>query len=325
MPEELKAPSIWKLYLRGTITNSLGLAILFGLYHATPQAVIIALGLQWLVFIVHALPFSSETFYDLSGSLTHLAVILTPMVSVTRARTPRQLVCAFASVIWMTRLGSFLFLRIRKDGKDERFDAIKQCWLAFLGAWTLQAVWVVLIQLPVLLINQIDDTAPLGAADAVALVGWLFAFFYEALADVEKFTFRSDPANRHTFITSGLWSYSRHPNYFGEILMWCCMAGAVSVAGIATGDASLQLAWLCPAFTTVLLLKVSGVPMVEKAGEKKWGSDPAYRNYMDKTSMLLPWKPAPPLPPAPRISTGVSTKALMKKFDSPRKETQEMV
>ena len=136
--EPPKPSSMRKLYIRGTVTNSAGLLILAGLYQAIPGAVLIALGLQWLVFVVHAMPFKSEVFYDLSGSLTHLAVILTPMVSVVRERTPRQLLCAVLSVVWMTRLGSFLFLRIRKDGKDERFDALKQCWLAFLGAWTLQ-------------------------------------------------------------------------------------------------------------------------------------------------------------------------------------------
>lgn len=293
--EPPKPSSMRKLYIRGTVTNSAGLLILAGLYQAIPGAVLIALGLQWLVFVVHAMPFKSEVFYDLSGSLTHLAVILTPMVSVVRERTPRQLLCAVLSVVWMTRLGSFLFLRIRKDGKDERFDALKQCWLAFLGAWTLQAVWVCLIQLPVLLINQIDDTAPISLVDILALGGWCFAFVYEALADVEKFTFRADPANRHKFITEGLWAYSRHPNYFGEILMWVCMAIAVSAAGLATANASLHLAWLSPAFTAVLLLKVSGVPMVQRAGEKKWGDDPAYRNYMEHTNLLLPGKPAPPL------------------------------
>ena len=243
--------------VRGTISNSIGLSLLFGLYQVVPNAVVTALGLQWLVYAVHALPFNSEKFYDLSGSLTHLMVIATPMVSVVRGRTPRQLVCAFASIVWMTRLGTFLFLRIRKDGKDERFDNIKRCWLAYLGAWTLQAVWVTLIQMPVLLINQIDDTTPISIFDAVALAGWVVGFLIEALADVEKFVFRSIPENRNRFITDGIWAYSRHPNYFGEILMWTCMAGAMSAVGVRSGDAMLHLAWLSPLFTTVLLLKVS--------------------------------------------------------------------
>lgn len=203
--EENPSSSMKKLYIRGTITNSFGIAILYGLYQAAPGPVLVALVMQWAVFAFHGLPFSSEKFYDLSGSLTHFAAIATPMISVTRPRTPRQLLIAFFSIVWMTRLGSFLYLRIRKDGKDERFDAIKMCWLSFAGAWTLQAAWVSMIQMPVLLINEIDDTTPLNAVDVLALCGWACGFVIEVMADIEKFTFRSDPANRHKFITEGIW------------------------------------------------------------------------------------------------------------------------
>ena len=168
------------------------------------------------------------------------------------------------------------------------------------------------MQLPVLLINNLDDTAPLSAVDYLALLGWAFGFFYEALADIEKFTFRVDPANKSKYITTGLWSYSRHPNYFGEIVMWVCMAAAISAVGFSTSNALLHLAWLSPTFTTVLLLKVSGVPMVEHAGQKKWGDDPAYVNYMNQTNMLIPGKPAPPLEaPTPEAKPTPKAKELM--------------
>merc|ERR1719469_1578485 len=159
----------------------------------------------------------------------------------------------------MTRLGTFLYIRILKDGKDARFDHLKGAWLAFCGAWTLQACWVCVIQL---------------------LLLWLVGFGCECAADVQKFAFRLDAANRGAFITHGLWRYSRHPNYFGEILIWSSTALAVSVAGLRASDPSLLWAWLSPAFTALLLLRVSGIPMVEAAGTKQWGDDPRYRHYV---------------------------------------------
>jgi steroid 5-alpha reductase family enzyme len=106
--------------------------------------VLIALGIQYLVFILHGYPFNSEKYYDLSGSITHFAVVAASLVYTASEKSPRQIMVALASVIWMTRLGSFLFLRIAKDGRDERFDPIKKSWVSFLGAWSIQALWVVL-------------------------------------------------------------------------------------------------------------------------------------------------------------------------------------
>ena len=219
-------------------------------------------------------------------------------------------------------------MRITKDAKDERFDSLKKSGITFMGAWTIQALWVLLIQTPVLLVNDTDDNIPSSAIDALAAAGWIVGFCTEFLADVQKFTFRADPvrqtcpplqminypnqqdplcaplnvrqqANRHKFITSGMWRYSRHPNYFGEILMWLSLTCSVASAGWRSTDARLlgrhQLAWLSPVFTMILLLGVSGMPMVETAGRKKWGGQPEYEHYMNHTSAIIPWSPASPL------------------------------
>jgi steroid 5-alpha reductase family enzyme len=104
-------------------------------------------------------------------------------------------------------------------------------------------------------------------------------------------------ANRHAFITTGMWRYSRHPNYFGELLMWLAVASSVAAAGWRQPGGTLlgryQLAWLSPAFTATLLLGVSGLPMVEAAGRKKWGGQTEYEHYMANTSSIAPWFPAP--------------------------------
>ena len=293
-------PDRKKLYVRGAVTNTLGLLILFAISRIREGLwlyVTIAIGLQYAVFALHGLPNRSEKYYDLSGSFTHLAVVAASLFE-TRARTPRQQLLSLGSAVWMTRLGTFLYIRILKDGKDARFDPLKGVWLAFCGAWTLQACWVCLIQLPLLLLNTSDDTAtPLGPVDGLALLLWLVGFGCECAADAAKFAFRLDAANKGKFITHGLWRFSRHPNYFGEILIWSSTALAVSVAGLRASDYSLLWAWLSPAFTALLLLRVSGIPMVEAAGEKKWGDDPRYRHYVEHTSVLVPWFPAPPLSP----------------------------
>jgi steroid 5-alpha reductase family enzyme len=289
-----EAPSTGKLYIRGTISNSVAGALLFliGYYLDVALYVLIAVGLQAAVYLLHGLPWRSERFYDLSGSATHLAVVVASLVSVERNRTPRQIFTAVASVIWMTRLGTLLYLRISKDGKDGRFDHLKPNWLAFLGAWTIQALWVTAIQMPVVLINSEDDTKPLWFVDYICMAVWFLAFMLEVEADNQKTVFRSVLENKNKFITTGVWSYCRHPNYSGEIMMWVAQATMVS---LSDGGTRVYWAWLSPAVTAILLLKVSGVPMVEAAGMQKWGSDPAYLHYIKNTSCLVPWFPAPPL------------------------------
>jgi len=298
------AMSYAKLLIRGTVSNSLalGLLALVGWSLDLWPFVAVALGMQVAVYLLHGLPFRSEELYDLSGSATHLAVVLGALVS-SQTRTPRQLVTAVMAIVWMTRLGCFLFLRISKDGKDGRFDNLKQCWLSFLGAWTIQAVWVTFIQLPVLLLNAKPDTVALGPVDAVCAAFWLAGFLLEAAADNQKFVFRSKPENRGRYITSGVWRYSRHPNYCGEITMWTSMAVCATACAVQGGDNQLYAAWVSPAFTCVLLFFVSGVRLVEAAGDAKWGAEPEYRNYMQNTSCIIPWFPAKELPKEPHPAT----------------------
>mmetsp|Transcript_25538 Transcript_25538/g.46547 ORF Transcript_25538/g.46547 Transcript_25538/m.46547 type:complete len:357 (-) Transcript_25538:80-1150(-) len=293
-----KSPNTSKLYLRGLISNSFGGAILWALstHLKLGYYVKLAVGLQLAVFLLHGLPNRSEKFYDLSGSATHFLLVAACLCRETKVRSARQVLASLCSTVWMTRLGTFLFTRISRDGKDGRFDAITPAWLSFLGAWTLQATWVVLTQLPIILLNDkpAPDLNPLGLVDALGFGCWVVGFAVEFLADLQKFTFRCDPTNKDKFLTKGLWRFSRHPNYFGEISMWCGLALVTSVGGAAGGNlgATPWFAWLSPAFTSLLLLKVSGVPMVEQAGMKKWGGDKAYLAYTQGTSCIVPWFPA---------------------------------
>ena len=308
------------LYLRGACSCALFLGILFivGYSFGVELFAALALGVQLVVFALHAFPNNSEKFYDLTGSATHLALVLAScLLGGRREWSPRQLFVAVASSLWLSRLGTYLYSRILRDGKDERFDALKPVWVSFLGAWCGQAVWVMFIQLPVVLLNGSSDTAPATTLlDVAGMLLWFVGFAFEVAADTQKIAFRSRRANKKRWISTGLWRYSRHPNYFGEILMWSsmalvassaplakvfdCAASAVAAADLGAlascaGGLHSRLvgAWISPAFTAFLLLKVSGVPMLEALGAKKWGEEAAYVHYVKHTACVVPWWPAP--------------------------------
>ncbi|CAE7673259.1 unnamed protein product, partial [Symbiodinium pilosum] len=244
----------------------------------SPNFALIAFGLQWGFFLLQGWPQRSEVLYDASGSLTHLSIVLAALLS-DPVRTPRQTILSIFAVVWCTRLGTFLFNRISQDSKDSRFTDLKTEFWSFSIAWNLQVLWVFLLQLPVMMVNTTLNQPSIGAWDVLGWALWCMGFLVEAVADGQKFAFRGNLANRGRFITSGLWRYSRHPNYFGEILMWIGLC--TSFTSCITGIPQL-LAWISPAFNAILLVYVSGVPLLEKAGEKKWGQEPEYRHYMEE-------------------------------------------
>eukprot|EP00635_Sarcinochrysidales_sp_CCMP3193_P001333 CAMPEP_0118896808 /NCGR_PEP_ID=MMETSP1166-20130328/4492_1 /TAXON_ID=1104430 /ORGANISM="Chrysoreinhardia sp, Strain CCMP3193" /LENGTH=290 /DNA_ID=CAMNT_0006835867 /DNA_START=128 /DNA_END=1000 /DNA_ORIENTATION=- len=231
-----------------------------------------------------------ETYYDLTGSATHLAVVVTSFLGAPA--TKRQVLASFAAAVWAARLGTFLFLRMAKDGRDSRFDKVRTKPIAFFAVWLIQALWVVVIELPVVLLNRVggggdDDDPPLGSLRDVAGFGlWVAGFALEVAADTQKFVFRCQ--HKDAFMRRGLWRYSRHPNFAGEILLW---TGLALVATSATPES--RAPWLSPAFTALILTKVSGIPPLEKSAEKRYGADPAFRHYVQHTSILVPWFPAP--------------------------------
>lgn len=240
---------------------------------------------NWLGF-VPAYLYQTERYYDLTGSLTYLAIVATILL-VRGTEDPRTTLIAVLVAIWALRLGPFLFLRIRADGSDGRFDAIKRNFLWFLMTWTLQGLWVFLTLSCGLAAMTSIDVRPLGGVAAAGFVLWVVGFAVEAVADHQKRRFRADPANDGRFITSGLWAWSRHPNYFGEILLW------VGIAVIAVPALSgWQYATLIsPIFVFVLLTRISGVPLLEARGRKRWGDDEAYRAYVRTTPSLIPRPP----------------------------------
>ncbi len=246
---------------------------------------LLAFVVQWLVFIP-AYIYQTERYFDLTGSITYLTVVAVAMV-LSDASEPRQFLLAAMVAIWAGRLGSFLFIRISKDGGDQRFDAIKPRFWRFLRTWNLQGLWVVLtLACGLAAITQPEQT-PLGVVAYIGAALWLLGFLFEAIADHQKRVFKRDPANKGRFITNGLWAWSRHPNYFGEITLW--MGVALVALPVLQGWQYVTL--ISPIFVLLLLTKVSGVPLLEARADKEWGGEPEYEAYKANTPELFPKPP----------------------------------
>ncbi|KJY02568.1 unnamed protein product [Zymoseptoria tritici ST99CH_1A5] len=299
----------------------------------------LAYGLQF-AFAVPSIALQTERVYDLSGSLTYIScVALSLYLPTLRARFAslpgtlapawpsllqslvskggantwnwRQVVLSAAVTFWAARLGSFLFARITaEDGKDSRFDSIRGTPSKFIVAFFAQATWVSLCLMPVLAINSIP-AATLAAlplvtiTDIVGLLLYVGGITFEATADKQKSQWmkeKKEKKHSEDFLTRGLWSKSRHPNYFGESTLWTGIATTaagvmlstvgqtgmgLSGSAVARGGA-LAMAAVSPAFVTFLLLKVSGVPMSETKYDKRYGDRKDYQQWKKNTPMFIP-------------------------------------
>jgi len=269
----------------------LGLAALVddGAYRVAGLPLLAALALfgfvvQWLVFVPSFLR-QTEHYYDLTGALTYASVIL--LAAGFGSPDARGWVLAALVLIWCGRLGGFLFLRVKRSGKDGRFDTLKPYCARFFMAWTLQGLWVFMTLLAALIAVTSPASPGWDVWATLGLVVWTSGFLIEAVADRQKSAFKADPANQGRFIRQGLWSWSRHPNYFGEIVLW------TGIAIMATPAMSgwQWLGWLSPLFVCWLLMKVSGIPMLEKRADEKWGGQADYEAYKAATPVLVPRPP----------------------------------
>ena len=246
---------------------------------------LLAYVINWVVFIPSNAA-KTEHYFDLTGSLTYLTVTVVALL-LSDELDARAVIVAAMVAIWALRLGSFLFRRVRRDGRDGRFDTIKVDPLRFFMTWTLQGLWVLLTIAAALAIITSVERRSIGWVAIVGIVIWLAGFTIEVVADQQKSAFKRDPANAGRFISSGLWAWSRHPNYFGEIALW---------TGIAIMAIPLLSGWrwvvlISPVFVTLLLTRISGIPMLEDRAEKRWGEDEDFRAYTENTPVLIPRPP----------------------------------
>lgn len=238
--------------------------------------------IQWLVFIP-SFKAQTEKYFDLTGSLTYVAITVA-LVLLTPGIDARGLLLAAMVTAWALRLGTFLSRRIHKAGKDDRFDDIKPSLVRFLNVWTIQGLWVVFTAAAAWVAITSTNRVGMDWLAILGLVIWVAGFGIEIVADTQKSRFKADPANKGRFISTGLWSKSRHPNYFGEILLWT----GVAIIAIPVLQGWQWVALISPVFVTLLLTKVSGVPMLEKKADNSWGGQADYEAYKKNTPVLIP-------------------------------------
>ena len=246
---------------------------------------VFAFAVQWLVFI-HAWKNHTEVFYDLTGSVTYIVMVVSG-AALAGATDLRSLVLVALIVVWALRLGPFLYQRIKKSGEDRRFRSIKNSFPTFLMTWTLQGTWVFITASCALAAITAQSDVPIALPFWIGLVIWVTGFGIEVVADRQKSAFRANPDNARNFITTGLWAWSRHPNYFGEIVLWLGIAIMAYPALVGWQLATL----ISPLFVVVLLTFISGVRMLENRANKTWGDDPDYQAYKRKTPVLMMWPP----------------------------------
>ncbi|MDC1419206.1 DUF1295 domain-containing protein [Euryarchaeota archaeon] len=240
--------------------------------------------IQWIAWIPASI-MKTERFYDITGGITYLAVIFFSLWigSLNNQINNRQIIISILVVIWSLRLTSFLYLRIHRTGKDGRFDEFKVSPIRFLVPWTLQGLWVFLTLNVVIVVNSQSGTEiPLGIWDLTGIILWITGFSIEVIADNQKSKFNNKRTDE--WIDHGLWSYCRHPNYFGEILLWL----GIACFGLSCLNGLELVALISPIFVYLLLTKVSGIPILDTRGLTKWGDNSKYIEYRNNTPALIP-------------------------------------
>ena len=245
----------------------------------------IGFALHWAIFIPSYV-FQTEHYFDLTGSLSYIATVIVAMVLNPSLDIRDLIICAMI-LVWAVRLGSFLFWRIKKDGQDKRFIVMKTKFTWFLLTWTLGGLWVLVTMAAGLAALTSNTTVELGILGYVGIALWLFGFAVEVIADNQKTQFKKDPNNKDRFITSGLWSWSQHPNYFGEITLWLGLA--LFTYPVLSGWQLVTL--ISPIFVYLLLTRLSGIPTLDRLAKEKWGSDSDYIAYVKATSKLMVFPP----------------------------------
>ena len=275
--------------------NSVLLKILFSiLAFLVPFGISLILGNQLvtniilLIFFIHWLFFipayilQTEKFFDLTGSLTYLIASFYALVNAPSYNI-FSIIVVSCIVFWAIRLGTFLFMRINKDGEDKRFREIKPSFSRFLMTWTLSGTWVSICLLCVLTAICSSTGVIGGKLFYLGLIFFLFGFIIEIVADYQKTLFRSKAINKNKFITTGLWSLSRHPNYMGEIVLWF----GISIMSISSLSGIEYITLISPVFVYLLLTKISGVNFLEESANKKWGHLDEYKDYIRKTPKIF--------------------------------------
>ena len=245
--------------------------------------------IHWIIFIPSYI-FKTEKYYDITGTIAYLSMILVALYFIIIVNgeelSIRSLVSTFLVLIWAVRLGIFLLLRVVKAGEDKRFENVKLSFSKFLMYFTISSLWVFLTTINFLTMLLHNSALINDIFFLLGLLIWIIGFIIEVVADEQKRRFKLNLDNKGKFISTGLWSYSRHPNYFGEILLWIGMA--IISLPVLLGWEYITL--ISPLFVYMLLTKMSGIPILEKQSNERWGNQSDYQNYKKITPILFPFK-----------------------------------
>jgi steroid 5-alpha reductase family enzyme len=198
----------------------------------------------------------------------------------------RKILIATLVVVWGLRLSFYILWRNWGKGEDYRYQAMREkagekfWWVSFFQVFLLQGVLLWLISAPILAAHFYDSPDELTVLDGLGAGLWAIGFFFEAVGDWQLASFKADLANKGKVMQSGLWRFTRHPNYFGDATLWW----GYFVIAAATVDGLWTV--FSPVLMTVLLMRVSGVALLEKAQVE---TKPQYRAYIESTSAFVPW------------------------------------
>lgn len=264
---------------------------------------LITIGYQLFFFsIAFSLKFDKLT--DFAGG-TNFVVLAIITLAFSGHHNARQIVCSLFIMVWGARLSAFLLFRILKTGKDDRFDDKRDKFFPFLGFWVFQMIWVWTVSLPVTVLNSPNVTQypqpDFGTGrDIAGVVLYAIGMIMESVSDVQKYLFRARKSDKSAICDKGFFSWTRHPNYFGEIIIQFgiyMIAVSPAANGYVRGQAykALYATILGPFFLTILLMFVSGLTLQERPGAKKryeknshWEE---YSRYLNRTSILIPFPP----------------------------------
>lgn len=244
-------------------------------------SILIVLLINFLLFLI-AYNKQSDKLTDFAYALSFITVTVTVLSSASTKST-LLIVLGIMVLAWALRLGGFLVYRIHKSGKDSRFDEIRKSYFKFLKFWLGQGIVAWILLLPVLFVAEHDVSLTTLSFFGIAV--WLMGLIVESVADQQKYHFKQNPANKNKWIDQGLWHYSRHPNYFGEISIW---VGMYLTAFQVLSVPERLIGLTSPLAIFISLRFISGVPILERSADKRWGNDKAYQAYKARTSLLIP-------------------------------------
>lgn len=241
------------------------------------------------IFLIHLLIFlpsyffQTEKFFDLTGTISYVSSVLFIFFKSNTVESINlgSLVLSTFIIIWSLRLGTFLFLRIKKAGKDRRFNEIKKSFSWFFMTFSVSGMWVTICSICAL--TGIANGIIFSSTTIIGIIIFIIGFTIEIIADSQKTKFRANDDNKDKFISSGLWKYSRHPNYLGEIILWL----GISLISFSSLEGFQYITLISPIFTYLLLVNVSGINFLEKSGKKKWGHLESYKKYLKETPRLF--------------------------------------